>query len=391
MPRRGRRVPMGRGISRDASGFSVRLQVAGVEVERRFPLATPIAKMRRWREDEIARRRALWEAGRPLTGTFAADAATYLAAVQAMPSYASRQQEIGVWVAHFGERPRDTIQPVEIRTLRDRWLTVGPKLVQQRIRGERVWVPVPGPLSASSVNKRLRALSNLYRVLDGRHVRNVVREIPEAIEDERPPRDLPWSAVERLLDALPPSQTQCRLRVIAWTGLAHTQLAALTPADVHLDAGTMFVRRRRKGRCLQTGRLVPLLPQAIDAFRAFAAADCWGTFSASSMWTTFQRAAAKVGLQGVRPYDLRHTFSTIVVLATGGDERLAQEMLGHVDIRTTRHYTRGALSAQTAAAFERLKSRMAPAPHSPNTPEAGRVLTFTADSDASPERDAQAS
>ena len=37
--------------------------------------------------------------------------------------------------------------------------------------------------------------------------------------------------------------------------------------------------------------------------------DCWGPFSTSSVWKLFQGGCAKVGLSGLRPYDLRHALA----------------------------------------------------------------------------------
>src|SRR6266699_6267279 len=109
MARRGNRHRLAKNISRDASGISVRLEVAGPPIEKRFPLDTPLEKVKAWRDDELRRRREMRAAGTPLVGTFAADAATYLAAVTAMPEYAQRKRDIELWIALFGERPRRNI------------------------------------------------------------------------------------------------------------------------------------------------------------------------------------------------------------------------------------------------------------------------------------------
>jgi hypothetical protein len=50
--------------------------------------------------------------------------------------------------------------------------------VQKLVDGRMQWVEVDEPLSASSVDNRLRALRNLWTVLNGRHAPNPVREVP---------------------------------------------------------------------------------------------------------------------------------------------------------------------------------------------------------------------
>ena len=67
-----------------------------------------------------------------------------------------------------------------------------------------------------------------------------------------------------------------------------------------------------------------------------------GPFSTSSAWRSFQRACAKLGLAGLRPYDLRHSFGTAVYAATG-DLRATQKLLGHASRATTDRYTLAAV------------------------------------------------
>jgi integrase len=192
-------------------------------------------------------------------GSFAADAAAYLAAVTALPTYKERVKHIREWVAIFGSRPRFTIQPHEIRAQRDRWL-IQPRQAQRGRKGKRRTVTLPS-YTTSAVNKRLRALSNLWTVLHGRHAPNPVREVPEADEIEAPPRALPHTLIRQILGAMPDvtrpekgrtpepgSRTKARLEVMLWTGLSHSQLMRLEPGDVDWNGRSIYVRARRKGR-----------------------------------------------------------------------------------------------------------------------------------------------
>ena len=201
-----------------------------------FLADSSVTDRRTWRE----RARIEAQLGSALTPlgdtTFAEDAARYLEAVAALPTIDQRRQHITEWIALFRHRARTSIRPHEIRAARDRWLTT-PRI-------DRKGRPRP-PYAPGSVNKRLRALSNLWRVLDGRHAPNPVREVPEAAEEEGAPRALPYAVIEAILDAMPDvtravkgghvepgSRTRARLAVMAWTGLAHVQLAGLRQEDV---------------------------------------------------------------------------------------------------------------------------------------------------------------
>lgn len=359
MPRRGSRHRLAKNISRDASGFSVRLEVAGPPIEKRFPLDTPLEKVKEWRDDELQRRRDLKKAGTPVSGSFAADAKVYLAAVTAMPEYQQRVRDIELWCARFGERPRHGIAAVEIRTARDQWLTVGPRLVQRRLPGaaRATWVEVEKPLSASTVNKRLRALENLWTVLDGRKAPNPVREVPEPQEPDSAPRGLSYTVIERILGPMAPSQTRARLRVMAYTGLAQVEIGGLSPSDLDLQRGAVVVRRRRKGRNgkMAPPALHPLTRDGIAAFKEFVHHACWGTFSVSSMWKRFQAAASRAGYRGLRPYDLRHSYATAIFHATG-DLDATRGMLRQASTVTARRYAAAAIAPRAriaADAFQR--------------------------------------
>lgn len=324
---------------------------------RHFPIDTPLGVIQEWRADERARLR-LTRKARASMGTFEGDARAYLRAVQALTTHKTRVKDIERWIAIFGTRRRDTITSAEIRGWRDTWMK------QPRAKDKP-------PYAASTINHRLRALSNLWTVLDGRRAPNPVRDVPEVTEPDPLPRALSFDTIDAILSHMAivsrskkgvprqgtQSKTLARLRVIMYTGLTNAQLARLTPADVDLEHGTMLVRSRAKGAGSKPQRL-PLHPDAVEAFRHFAAIDCWGPFSGPSVRKNFLVAARKARKAGhpvpldVRPYDLRHSWGTAVVAATGSLEA-AKDLLSHRSTRTTRRYALAAaddlLRAQVTA------------------------------------------
>jgi integrase len=350
-----------KGKRRHGTGWQVRVSVAGAGRScTQFPLEATEQEMQAWQEDE--RYRLLLIARRhrrdgTQAGTFAADAKRYLKAVAAMRDIKNRRKDIALWVQEFGPRRRHSITADEIRAVRDRWLTVGPKHVYRKATRDRAayWEPLEKPLAGSTVNHRLRALSNLWTVLDGRRAPNPVREVPEADETPELPRAIDYETITRILEALPDrgrperhqkrstvSLTKLRLRVMAWTGLPPAELMRLTAEHVDLERGAVLIEPRQKGKGVEPARL-PLLPQAVEAFRDFAAANAWGKFSTSSVRQSFIRATRNISpAGGLRPYDLRHSFGTQVFLSTGSLHAVG-ELLRHADKRTSRRYTLAAV------------------------------------------------
>jgi integrase len=301
----------------------------------------------------------------PPGGTFPADVTRYLAleSIKRMPTFVERRRHLQEWIQVFGEIRRRTITALMIEQQRDAWME---------------------HYSAASVNKRLRALSNVFTKLDGRRAPNPVLDVAECEEPDPAARGLPYDVIEAILAEIPdtyigtrkdgtrtagkgkprPAQNKARLRVIAYTGLSHSQLKLLTPDDVDLEAGTMRLIARRKGRKIRRAQdrplpeLLPLIAPAVLAFREYARLNCWGSFSNSSMWKLFQRACKRLGLTGLRPYDFRHSMLSVVYSETR-DLRVTGRFGGHRAERTTRRYTISAVAPHVAEAAEKVRLRLA--------------------------------
>lgn len=366
-----RREPGQRRLTSGKWQVNVQVRVQGEAsyrfLSKTFPADSLLTDRRAWRE----RMRVEARRGRlpDDSSTFADDAARYLESIAALPTIEQRRQHIDEWTRLFGDRLRSSIRPHEIRAQRDRWLTEPRTDLQGRRRP---------PYAAASVNKRLRALSNLWRVLDGRHAPNPVREVPEADEIESEPRALPYGVIEAILEAMPDvtrapkgakraagNRTKARLAVMAWTGLAHVQLAGLRREDVDWDGPSVWVRGRRKGAAgtERRGHRKPITPQAVTALHRFDTLNCWGRFSHASMRKSlraacrnvedrFRRDGITIDLSRVRPYDFRHSYATALLAATR-DLQTTQRLMLHQSASTTERYARAAVDPVLVAALER--------------------------------------
>lgn len=339
-----------KGIQRTATGFRAYVRLKGFPLQtKRFPPTTAPEVMRAWRELTRAKlliRRDEGKADEPLPGTFRADARRYLDAVAAMRSIKDRRRDIAVWVALFADRPRASIRRDEIQAQRDRWALYGPRLVQRTVNGTVVFVEIAEPLSASAINHRLRALSNLWTVLDGRRAPNPVRDVAEVDEPDLAPRALSYKTIDKVLKAMADSASKARLMVMAYTGIRPAQLMRLTPADVDLHAKTVTLPSSRKGKKHRRTPTKPLTKDGVKAFRLFQREHAWGRvvdgrclgWSQSALGKAWRRACRKAGVKDTRAYDLRHSFGTRMLLQTKNLATVA-EFLDHGDLRTTQRYT----------------------------------------------------
>ena len=375
-----RQKALWRGIRRHGTGWQIEVRVTG---HPRFIEQHPLDATR----DELQKRRA--EVKRALraekpkarAGTFASDVPDYLKARAAMPGIRERARHMALWVAEFGHLPSDHIKPHQIMAVRDRWLTVGPKLVTVKggTRAKPKIVALDVPLSASQVNNRLRALENFYTVMFGRHGYNPVREVEEPKEPTGQARGLPYDVVEQIIGSLRqlgkkgdkrPSLTALRLRAIAYTGLSHGELMRVTAADLHLDESPPWVRITGRGKGKGTTETAqPLTEQGAAALRALAAVQL-GPFSRHPVRRAFAAAARRLGLDA-RPYDLRHSFASEVLEKTGGNLPVTQLLMRHRSQATTLRYGQKAIDPVRAAAIEMVRKSGGFAPE--NAPAVGKL------------------
>lgn len=348
-----------KGLRRHGAGHQTYVRVNGEFRCASWPADTPISEMTDW----LRKARAEKDVGAvAVRGVFEHDATLYLSKVTALPSYQDRVRDITVWARLFQGRRRRTITSAEIRGHRDRWLTEG--------------------YAGSTVNHRLRALSNLWTVLDGRRAPNPVREVDEAYEPEGEPRAVSFTLLRQILAALPDvgvaakgarrpavSKTKARLAVMMWIGLTHGEIARLRRRDWDDAHGVLFVQGRRKGQG-GASRTIPLSAEGTAALEVFDDADAWGPFERSAFHASFRRACAVVTasttsahllaqLAELRPYDVRHSHATAIYRASG-DEAAAADLLGHRDRRTTKRYVQAALAERVSKAVASFAQATAP-------------------------------
>ena len=200
-------------------------------------------------------------------------------------------------------------------------------------------------------------------------------------DDLEPPRA--WSAlprylsieeVDRLLEqpdtAAPRGLRDCAfIEVLYATGLRVSELVALKPSDVNMEAG--YLTTRGKGgkerlvplgdaavswldRYLRDGRPALLGPRGSP--RLFVNARGGAALTRMGVWKVLKGYGAGAGVASrLSPHVLRHSFATHL-LERGADLRAIQMMLGHADLSTTQIYTH-VLEARLRAMYDRFHPR----------------------------------
>lgn len=215
--------------------------------------------------------------------------------------------------------------------------------------------------ASSSIERALSAVKGFHRfmVAEGitRNHPTVAVRLPK--KEERLPDYLPHDTVAALLDQpFPPGALGERdhavLEVLYGCGLRVSELCGLDTRDLFLDEE--FLRVTGKG---SKERLVPIAGSARRALedylggaRAQLAAHArraapgsavflnknGGRISRQAVHAICEKYGRMVGVEGLHPHTLRHTFATHM-LAGGADLRVLQEILGHASISTTQVYT----------------------------------------------------
>lgn len=339
-----------KGIRRRRGSWEVYVNVHRRRYTKTFALATPVQEMKAWREDQIEK----FGGERTTSGSFGADIETYLGRVAAMPTYGQRAAHLDLWARELGrDRPRRTITAEEIDIVLQGWLET---------------------LAPGTVRKRRTALQSFFAKLNGKKsaIVNPVKASDNPVAPKAEARGIDYFRIADAIAAMPthvaakPGQVgrlclaPIRVRVLAYTGIPPGVLQQIQPADLHLTDGTVRVVPRHKGAGVEA-RTLPLMAEALDAFKAFHAAHAYGRFSISALNRSFKRGCVAAGLDPthLRLYDLRHSFLTALYLVTRDLATVGRLGLHAEGSKVTARYAKGADYAVDAAATAALNHFLA--------------------------------
>jgi integrase/recombinase XerD len=210
-------------------------------------------------------------------------------------------------------------------------------------------------LSENSKRRMVSALRGFYKFLmfDGHIRKNPAEDLAAPQKGFYLPKFLNQADLERLLLAPDTSgeiglRDRAILELMYACGLRVSEVVDLKISDVELDAGILTCR----GKGSKT-RKVPIGTSAVEWVKSYMARRrkkenveiqnlfVNGSGRAVTRQTIFhfiKEYAEKIGLEGVSPHTLRHSFATHLI-QNRADVRSVQQMLGHADISTTQIYT----------------------------------------------------
>jgi integrase/recombinase XerC len=219
-------------------------------------------------------------------------------------------------------------------------------------------------LARTSTARAFSSVRSFFRFLDKRGLTK--NASIDAIQTPKLPRSVPKALSERDMEDLleaPPEQEReawldlrdgAVLLLLYGAGLRIGEALGLTKsaAEDLLRDGRDTLPITGKGN---KTRLVPLLPQALDALRAYRDACPYlaargggeaffvgargGALDPAIVQKRVRDIRRGLGLaESVTPHALRHSFATHL-LGAGGDLRTIQELLGHASLSTTQRYT----------------------------------------------------
>ena len=259
---------------------------------------------------------------------------------------AERRRQLEWWAARLGHLRRDAIAPADVRAA----------LAELRQTH-----------AASTCNHYRQALFSLYRTLGGRDAPNPLQDVKPFTSPAPEARGLSYYVVQRILATMSDqgsarvkgnpraaaSAAKVRCRVLAFTGLRPSELMRYRPEHWNRSTQTLVVYTGKGGRT----RTIPLSAPAAEALADLEAVGAIGPFSTSSVRRAFIRAAERIGIHGVRPYDLRHSYAT-ALYRVAGDTRLVKDVLGHSDTRMTERYTLGHVPEAMRLATSRFEEHL---------------------------------
>lgn len=241
--------------------------------------------------------------------------------------------------------------------LRDEGITLPDQVTRDRIEGHVSHLRASG-LSIASVERAISAIKGFHRFMVAERITTAhpAADLPLPKKPSRLPDVIGREQAAALLDQPFPKtpagqRDHAILEVLYGCGLRVSELCGLDLRRVMLDEQVLrVVGKGDKERVVPiVGTAARALDDYLEHWRPCLVSPRVSTsavflnnrgrrLSRQSVHALVAKAGAVVGIDGLHPHTLRHSFATHM-LEGGADLRIVQELLGHADISTTQLYT----------------------------------------------------
>ena len=193
-----------------------------------------------------------------------------------------------------------------------------------------------------------KELAVLRRLLDPLGADNPARKVtPPRIDDERLPRVLSPDEVQRFLAAVEQykhllyGRLKPLVLIYLYAGLRPSEIVNLTPRDVDLNAGKLYIQAKQ-GYRTKTGnaRGVDIHPDLRPHLEGLTGPWLFAgekQIDPKSVSRAIRKVLDAAGIMDATPYSLRHSFNSYL-LDAGATLREVMEQAGHRRISTTQRY-----------------------------------------------------
>jgi len=211
-------------------------------------------------------------------------------------------------------------------------------------------------LSPRTLARTISSVRGFYKFLlrDGFIKDDPMANVQSPQIDKHLPNFLTEKEIGRLLDA-PDTSTpeglrdRAMLELLYATGLRVSELTGLVSTDINLERGLLTCHGKgSKQRFIPVGKSALYWLQEYgrartalvkkSSVRALFVGVSGEGLTRHQFWEILRRYTKRLGLEGVSPHTLRHSFATHL-MQHGADSRSVQALLGHSDLATTQIYT----------------------------------------------------
>lgn len=257
----------------------------------------------------------------------------------AATSFRSNLSKLGRVVGYFSRyEPGEVTVELIRRYIEER--RAGLVTMEQKKRGRRVLARAG---KAGSIRKELVVLRRLLDPLDEEN--NPARALPlPRVTDESIPRPLYPDEIKTFLTALEGRKARLygRLRhmtmLYLYAGMRPSEIVRLKTGDINLHVDKIHIQGPTKTGYARSVDIHPeIRPLIEEALGGTKKGERLFQCDVNSLGREVRQVIKDAGLEGIKPYSLRHSFITYL-LRSGADLRTTMDLAGHRKLATTTRY-----------------------------------------------------